>query len=418
MAALHDHKSDTSTRDRLLDTAAALFWEKGYAATTTREIAARVGIQQASLYYHVACKEDLLYQLGVSSLDQLQSEVQSAVDAARDPVDRLSAFIHAHLSTLLKHQIRHVTVLTGLHGLSTRHRADVLALRKRYADLVRSLLEQAQAAGRLRTDIPARYLYLALLNILNWAVFWFRHGRAASVSEVARTFQLLYLEGALDASQPQAVAAKGTRKRKRPASRRSTPERMLDKAADLFSSKGYTAASTREIAASLGMRKASLYYHIKTKEDLLYTITVSSLKQIRSDVEQALGAVQNSRERVEALIAAHVESLLRDQGRHAAALTEMQFLSPVRRAEVIGLRDAYESLVRSVLAEAQTAGVLRSDIPVKYLCLALLGLLNRLVVWYRRKGSLSADQMGHLMIEVFLNGTHVSTDRQVKQRVR
>ena len=43
-----------STPERVLDTAAALFWEKGYAATTTREIAAAVGIQQASLYYHVA----------------------------------------------------------------------------------------------------------------------------------------------------------------------------------------------------------------------------------------------------------------------------------------------------------------------------------------------------------------------------
>src|ERR1700752_4646273 len=55
--------SDRSTPERVLDTAAALFWEKGYAATTTREIAAAVGIQQASLYYHVASKEGLLYQL-------------------------------------------------------------------------------------------------------------------------------------------------------------------------------------------------------------------------------------------------------------------------------------------------------------------------------------------------------------------
>jgi AcrR family transcriptional regulator len=48
------------TVDRLLDTAAGLFWEKGYAATTTREIAAALNIQQASLYYHMSSKEDLL----------------------------------------------------------------------------------------------------------------------------------------------------------------------------------------------------------------------------------------------------------------------------------------------------------------------------------------------------------------------
>ena len=48
------------TVDRLLDTAAALFWKKGYAATTMREIAATVGIQQASLYHHMASQEHLL----------------------------------------------------------------------------------------------------------------------------------------------------------------------------------------------------------------------------------------------------------------------------------------------------------------------------------------------------------------------
>jgi AcrR family transcriptional regulator len=88
-----------STPERVLDTAAALFWEKGYAATTTREIAAAVGIQQASLYYHVASKEGLLYQLCVSSMEQLLADVERAVAQPGDSLDRLRVLIGAHLGT-------------------------------------------------------------------------------------------------------------------------------------------------------------------------------------------------------------------------------------------------------------------------------------------------------------------------------
>jgi AcrR family transcriptional regulator len=181
----------------VLDTAAALFWEKGYDATTTREIAAAVGIQQASLYYHVSSKEGLLYQLCVSSLEQLLADVQSAVNEHTDPLDRLRGFIRAHLKTLLKHQVRHVTMLTELRALSKTHSAEVLALRKQYANLVRTELHDAQSAGTIRTDIPAKYLYLALLNVLNWAVIWFSRDQALTADELADLFTPIYLEGAI-----------------------------------------------------------------------------------------------------------------------------------------------------------------------------------------------------------------------------
>src|SRR6516164_138488 len=194
-----------STPERVLDTAAALFWEKGYAATTTREIAAAVGIQQASLYYHVASKEGLLYQLCVSSMEQLLADVEGAVEQPGDSLDRLRALIGAHLSTLLKHQVRHVTMLTELRALSKRHHAEVLARRKRYANRVRGVIQEGQVAGKIRTDIPSKYLYLALLNMLNWAVVWFRRDQGLGAEELAELFWPIYRDGALAAGVGVAV---------------------------------------------------------------------------------------------------------------------------------------------------------------------------------------------------------------------
>jgi TetR/AcrR family transcriptional regulator, cholesterol catabolism regulator len=409
------------TGERLFDIAAALFCEKGYAATTTREIATAAGIQQASLYYHVAGKEDLLHQICVSSLEQLFADVGSAVSAAHDPVERIEVLVRTHLRTILRHQIRHVTMLNELRALSEPHRTAVMVLRKKYAGLVRSVLEDAQAAGAVRTDIPARYLYLALLNILNWAVLWFRRGQTLSEDQIARIFTSIYLGGAAAGAERVPVAAaklRGGRRKSPPAdgaklrpadgsmeeSRPSTFERLLDAAATLFAQKGYAAASTREIAGILGIRKASLYYHIENKEDLLYAICKSSLDQIRRDVAEALGKVGDPLERTRTLVRAHIKSLVRDQIAHSVAVGEMHALSGARLKEVIALRDAYEELVRSVLQDARKAGVLRDDISVKYLCLILLGLLNRVEMWYRREGALSPDQLARVFEAIFLTG--------------
>jgi AcrR family transcriptional regulator len=410
----HSDPAGKPTGERLFDVAAELFCEKGYAATTTREIAAAARIQQASLYYHVAGKEDLLHQICVSSLEQLFTDVQSAVNAASHPLERIEVLARTHLRTILRHQIRHVTMLKELRALSDPHRTAVMALRKKYANLVRSVIEDAQTAGAVRRDIPARYLYLALLNILNWAVLWYRRGQTLSEDQLGRTFTSIYLTGAAAGSARVPVASSNVRSARRKVprgingsteeSRQSTFERLVDAAAALFSQKGYAAASTREIAGILGIRKASLYYHIENKEDLLYAICKSSLEQIRCDVAAALENVKDPLERTRTLVRAHIESLVRDQVAHSVAVGEMHALSGARLKEVIALRDAYEELVRSVLQDARKAGVLRDDIGVKYLCLILLGLLNRVEMWYRRDGALSPDQLARVFEAIFLTG--------------
>ena len=400
--------------ERLFDTAAALFWKKGYAATSTREIAAALGIQQASLYHHIGSKEDLLYKLCVSSLEQLLTDVRSKIGEVEDPLGRIYVLMRAHLTTLLSYQMRHVTMLTQLRAMSERHYSEILALRKSYADLVRTVLEEAQGAGALRADVPVKYLNLALLNILNWAVVWFRRDQELQADRLTDLFAPIYLTGA---ARPGAArdAIGGYRAGRRQEGsksrantgedgRQSTSERMLETAAVLFSKKGYEATSTREIAAVLRIQKPSLYYHIQGKEDLLYTICKSSLEQIRKDVEHALEGVEDPLERMGRLFGAHMESMLGDQEKHAATLSEMRALSAPRLAEVIALRDAYERLVRTAIADAQQAGVLRNDIPAKYLSLYLLGLMNRVEVWFRRSGPLSPVQLGDLLLTIFLMG--------------
>jgi AcrR family transcriptional regulator len=195
------------TSRRLLDAAAQLFWTKGYASTTTREIAALLGVQKASLYHHVSRKEDLLYDICVTSLENIRGSVQTAVDAEPDSLERVRTLIRAHVAAMLADQDKHSTMLTELRALSDERRAKIVALRDTYEELVRSVLAAAQLAGAVRGDIPVKYLALGLLDLLNWAIFWYVPDGDLSSDQLADVFAAMYLSGA---GRPPEMPAEGS----------------------------------------------------------------------------------------------------------------------------------------------------------------------------------------------------------------
>jgi TetR/AcrR family transcriptional regulator, cholesterol catabolism regulator len=187
--------ADENTAERLLRLAAALFRRKGYAASTTRELASQLGIQKASLYHHIRGKEDLLFSISVRSLEHITEAVTVARDAA-DPDQRLHAMITAHLETALEDQDMHTTMLIELRSLSPERRQEVRERRDAYQALMRGTISEDQAAGRLRDDIGAGYLTLSLLNLLNWTIFWFDPAGKRSARELAAIMWTIFADGA------------------------------------------------------------------------------------------------------------------------------------------------------------------------------------------------------------------------------
>lgn len=194
-AGLPRAESQSSTSSRLLLAAAELFWEKGFSGASTRELSERLGIQKASLYYHIRSKDDLLYEISIRSLDDIQQAVVTAL--ANAPIEgRLQALVHAHLRTALEERHMHATQLTELRSMSEERRSAVLARRDAYERTVIETIRAEQAAGRLRMDLDARYLGLGLLNLLNWTIFWYRPEGPKAIEELADFFCDLYINGA------------------------------------------------------------------------------------------------------------------------------------------------------------------------------------------------------------------------------
>ena len=172
-----------------------MFRRLGYARTSTRELANRLGIQTGSLYHYIRGKEDLLFQICSSALTHIEEAVRKAT--AGVPVERkLEVAIKRHLISALTDSDSHATMLMELRALSAERKAAVIRQRDQYEELIRTIIEESQAAGVVRADIEAKYLTLSLLNMLNWSIFWFDPDGPLTENELATVMTTVFLDGA------------------------------------------------------------------------------------------------------------------------------------------------------------------------------------------------------------------------------
>ena len=172
-----------------------LITRHGYEAMSLRALAADVGIQAASLYNHIATKQDLLYQIIAEHLDALMQSADAAVAVAgADPVARLRAFIGHHLLYHLDKRQEVFIANFELRALEPPNLAKAVAQRRAYEERLIRLIEDGIAQGALKpTD--TRIAAYAMLAMLTGACTWFRPDGRLSKAELVQLHTDLILNG-------------------------------------------------------------------------------------------------------------------------------------------------------------------------------------------------------------------------------
>ncbi len=153
----------------VLDVAATVFAEQSYAGASTRDIAERLGVRQASLYYYFPSKEAALAaicELGVKDfISNLQAIIAGPVSAA----EKLREAIANHLAPLRRHpDADYICVfLRHRHELPNGPRQTIAALAHAYQDLIERLFADGIAAREFRADLDPKLATLALLGLCN-----------------------------------------------------------------------------------------------------------------------------------------------------------------------------------------------------------------------------------------------------------
>jgi len=195
-------RDEGNRRRELIRAAARLFHRKGFAATSTRDIAAKAGMQSGSPFYHFKSKSALLHAVmeeGLRSAGQQQARALQALGAdgtstaAVAPDAALRALIRAHFDILLGPGSDFVPVmLYESRSLTPRQRADIAKLQREYEAHWLPVLRALRETGRLRTDV--HLARLLILGALNWTVQWFDPKRPATLDDLTDAAMNLFLQ--------------------------------------------------------------------------------------------------------------------------------------------------------------------------------------------------------------------------------
>ena len=183
---------------------------------------------------------------------------------------------------------------------------------------------------------------------------------------------------------------------------------LLRSAAKLFRRKGFDATSTRDIAAAVGMRSGSPFYHFKSKGALLYAVMEegmrSAIERQQRVLERAEQATPDIAGQLRILIRNHFDVLLGPGSDFVPVmLYESRSITPRQRAALAQLQSEYEAPWNPVLDALHASGQLKAD--VKLARLLMFGALNWSAQWYDRRKGASLDELADAAISLFIGET-------------
>jgi len=180
--------------DRVLTSAARLFAEDGFAATSVRAVAERARLTKAGLYYHIKEKEDLLYRICEQSISDILDGARAALARESDAAAGLAAIIRNHCAFFFRHP-HNLTVLNrDMGALTGQQREAVRALEKDYLDLIREVFRDGQRQGRFRKLDPTVAAF-GLLGVLNTLDRWYDAAGQVKPESLVEQLEILLMQG-------------------------------------------------------------------------------------------------------------------------------------------------------------------------------------------------------------------------------
>ena len=179
----------------------------------------------------------------------------------------------------------------------------------------------------------------------------------------------------------------------------SAKGRLLQAAATLFKEKGYERTTVRDLGKAVGIQSGSLFHHYPNKEAILRAVMEETIILNTELMKAALAQANKPEDKILALIRCELESVLGETGAAMTVLVyEWRSLKEESQLKILKLREIYENLWISTLAEAKEAGSVVIDPAV--LRRLLTGALSWTVNWYRKEGDLTVEQLAQMALSL------------------
>lgn len=183
----------------------------------------------------------------------------------------------------------------------------------------------------------------------------------------------------------------------------SRKQQIIETAAGMFREKGYAASSMRDLASLLGIEAASIYHHVKSKEEILETICFDLADQLVHAIAEVNDIYFNAEERLRLAIKNHITIITHNINRSGVFLHEWRSLTEPKLSEFKTLRSAYENELRLIIADGIKEDAF-DDVDEKFATLTILSTVNWVTEWFNKDGKMNAEQVADKLSDFILGG--------------
>jgi AcrR family transcriptional regulator len=181
-------------KEQIYSTARSLFRERGYPATTVRDIAREMNMQAGSLYAHIESKEDVLWEIVNRAANEFLASAQPVAASDLRPTEKLRELVRGHVRVVAANLAEATIFLHEWKFLGEERRREIAERRNRYESLYRHVVEEGIASGEFAPTDP-KMATLLVLSAVNWMPQWYNPAGPLSPAEVADGFIELVLRG-------------------------------------------------------------------------------------------------------------------------------------------------------------------------------------------------------------------------------
>jgi AcrR family transcriptional regulator len=184
------------SRQEILRTAARLFQQRGYDATSMNDVAAALKLSKGGLYHHFQSKDEILFEIMNHAMDITEERVLAPVRGIANPEERLRALIRLHIEVVLSPRDREITVmLHENHPLPPALRRRINGRKKEYIHFLENLIAEIQGSRRAAARVSPRAAAFALLGMINWIYQWYKPEGELQVQNLVPQFTDLLFGG-------------------------------------------------------------------------------------------------------------------------------------------------------------------------------------------------------------------------------
>jgi TetR/AcrR family transcriptional regulator, cholesterol catabolism regulator len=180
--------------EEVLQSAANIFFAKGFHATSIEDVARDVGMLKGSLYYYIKSKDDLLFQLLLAGIEDGDAYIAKQIDPHGDPIEQLERAIRAQIDYIIQNRVPFGLFLHEFDSLSGKRQHKLISVMSRYNSRFVDLVRRAQEQGELMEGEPWLVVN-GILGMCNWLYRWYDTDHNSDPEQVKQVFLRMILHG-------------------------------------------------------------------------------------------------------------------------------------------------------------------------------------------------------------------------------